>query len=156
MSESEPAPFALEHIDHVVLRARDSDLLQRFYCDVLGCRREREVAELGLLQLRAGASLIDIVAADGPLGRAGGPAPAPGGGHNVDHVCLRVMPFEPDAILEHLRRHGATPSEVRRVYGAEGFGPSIYVNDPEGNTVELKGPATPTPEASGQEDPAGS
>jgi len=140
---SEPAPFALERIDHVVLRARDSDVLVRFYCDVLGCRRERDVTDLGLVQLRAGASLIDIVAAAGELGRAGGVPPAPGDGHNVDHVCLRVMPFDADAITAHLRRHGAEPSAVRRVYGAEGFGPSIYVNDPEGNTVELKGPAAP-------------
>ena len=153
---SDPAPFALEHIDHVVLRARDSDRLARFYCDVLGCRREREVAELGLLQLRAGASLIDIVAAGGTLGRAGGAAPSPGAGHNVDHVCLRVVPFDAEAISGHLRRHGASPSEVRQVYGAEGFGPSIYVDDPEGNTVELKGPATPDSPASARSRPPGS
>jgi hypothetical protein len=102
---------------------------------------EREVAELGLTQLRAGASLIDIVAADGRLGQAGGAAPAPGDGHNVDHVCLRVDPFDPGAIDAHLRQHGVLPSEVRHVYGAEGMGPSIYLNDAEGNTVELKGPA---------------
>jgi len=140
---AEPAPFALERIDHVVLRARDPSALVHFYCDVLGCRREREVAELGLVQLRAGASLIDVVAADGELGQAGGAAPAPATGHNVDHVCLRVMPFDAAAISAHLRRHGAQPSEVRQVYGAEGVGPSIYVDDPEGNTVELKGPSAP-------------
>lgn len=137
----EPVPFALQRLDHVVLRARDSARLIAFYRDVLGCRVEREVAELGLTQLRAGEALIDIVGADGELGQAGGAAPQAGSGHNVDHVCLRVEPFEPDRIARHLERHGIAASGVRRVYGAEGFGPSLYLDDPEGNTLELKGPA---------------
>jgi catechol 2,3-dioxygenase-like lactoylglutathione lyase family enzyme len=129
------------HLDHVVLRARDVGRLVRFYCDVLGCRLEREVPDLGLFQLRAGSALIDVVAAAGSLGRAGGAPPAPDRGHNVDHICLRIEPFEPRALLAHLVAHGVTASEVRRVYGAEGLGPSVYIDDPEGNTVELKGPA---------------
>lgn len=31
------------------------------------------------------------------------------------------------------------PAETR--YGAEGDGPSIYFSDPDGNRIELKGPA---------------
>lgn len=142
---SNPVPFALQRLDHVVLRARDSTRLIGFYRDVLGCTLERDVPELGLTQLRAGAALIDIVSADGPLGRARGAPPQPDAGHNVDHVCLRVAPFEPERIAQHLQRHGASASAVRRVYGAEGLGPSVYVRDPEGNTVELKGPAEATP-----------
>lgn len=138
---SSSVPFHPMHLDHVVLRARDGDGLVRFYRDVLGCTPEREVAELGLVQLRAGAALIDIVPVDGELGRAGGRPPDRDGGHNVDHLCLRVDPFDAEEITRHLQAHGARPSDVRRVYGAEGFGPSIYVDDPEGNTVELKGPA---------------
>jgi glyoxylase I family protein len=138
---TDAVPFQFLRLDHVVLRARNADALTRFYCDVLGCRHEREVTEVGLTQLRAGASLIDIVDAGGSLGRAGGAPPAADSGHNVDHLCLRVTPFDPDAIAAHLERHGIEPSAVRRVYGAEGFGPSIYLEDPEGNTVELKGPA---------------
>lgn len=140
MSDSEP-PFQIDHLDHVVLRARDERTLIRFYRTVLGCALERQAPDLGLTQLRAGRSLIDIVAADGRLGRTGGTPPRRGGGHNVDHVCLRVTPFHVDAIVRHLRAHGVAPSEVKHVYGAEGFGPSIYLDDPEGNTVELKGPA---------------
>ncbi|MEQ8859797.1 MAG: VOC family protein [Pseudomonadales bacterium] len=140
---SESVPFQLERIDHVVLRARNSDALVSFYRDVLGCPVEREAVDLGLVQLRAGASLIDVIAVDGPLGRAGGAAPRSAGAQNLDHVCLRVSPFEPAVLSAHLRRHGAEPSAVRHVYGAEGRGPSIYVDDPEGNTVELKGPAEP-------------
>ncbi|MEQ9005585.1 MAG: VOC family protein [Pseudomonadales bacterium] len=141
MTDSD-VPFGLDQLDHVVLRARDHEVLIRFYRNVLGCTLEREAPELGLTQLRAGASLIDIVAADGRLGRAAGTAPRRGGGHNMDHFCLRVTPFRPEAISRHLREHGIKPSEVRHVFGAEGYGPSIYLEDPEGNTIELKGPAT--------------
>ena len=128
---SSNVPFRARHLDHVVLRARQTDTLIRFYRDVLGCQVERQVPAVALTQLRAGDALIDIIAA---------PAEDPPG-RNQDHFCLRVDPFEPERIIDHLTRHGFAPSEVRRVYGAEGFGPSIYVDDPEGNTVELKGPA---------------
>lgn len=138
---SETVPFRLLHLDHVVLRAHDSESLLRFYRDVLGCSVERRNDDVGLIQLRAGASLIDIVPVDGKLGTLGGRPPEYDEGHNVDHLCLRVEPFDAAAIRAHLKRHGLRPSEVREVYGAEGFGPSIYVDDPEGNTVELKGPA---------------
>lgn len=144
MSASHPAshpPFQIARLDHVVLRARNAAALIDFYCTVLGCEVERQAADLGLTQLRAGASLIDIVSADGRLGRAGGRPPAAGDSHNVDHLCLRVDPFDAPAIDAHLRDHAVSPSEVRHVYGAEGLGPSIYLDDPEGNTVELKGPS---------------
>ena len=136
---NDTVPFRLRHLDHVVLRARDGAALVRFYCEVLGCTPERESFEAGLVQLRAGNSLIDIVSVEGRLGRAGGAPPQRGDGHNVDHFCLRVEPFDARAITEHLKRHGVEPSAVRQVYGAEGLGPSIYLDDPEGNTVELKG-----------------
>ena len=138
---SDAVPFRMLHLDHVVLRARDAATLIRFYGDVLGCAIEREAPDLGLTQLRAGRSLIDVVAVDSRLGRAGGAGPQPGGGPIVDHLCLRIDPFDPQALAAHLARHGITASEVRQVYGAEGLGPSIYIQDPEGNTVELKGPA---------------
>jgi catechol 2,3-dioxygenase-like lactoylglutathione lyase family enzyme len=127
-------------IDHVVLRVRDLDAALRFYQGALGCPSERRLDELGLVQLRAGAALIDLVPLDAPLGRAGGAGPG-AEGRNVDHICLRVEPFEPAAIAAHLRAHGIEPGEISRRYGAEGHGPSMYVRDPDGNVVELKGPA---------------
>jgi glyoxylase I family protein len=136
--------FAVIHvlgIDHVVLRVKDTPRVARFYCDVLGCRVERVRQELGLTQLRAGQSLIDLVSVDGDLGRKGGAAPG-AEGRNMDHVCLRVEPFDPMAILSHLIKHGVVPGETRTRYGADGYGPSIYVSDPEGNVVELKGSPT--------------
>jgi glyoxylase I family protein len=132
-------PFRPREIDHIVLRARDGEALERFYREVLGCTAERRQDEIGLIQLRAGRSLIDIVPVDGKLGRMGGSAPG-AEGHNLDHLCLRVEPFDLDAIRAHLAAHGVAVGEVGSRYGAEGEGISVYLRDPEGNTVELKGP----------------
>lgn len=127
-------------IDHIVLRVRDAEAMIRFYVDVVGCSRDREVERLGLYHLRAGGALIDLVSADGELGRAGG-APPGSDGRNLDHLCLRVEPFDEQEIRRHFARHGVELSPVYQNYGAEGTGPSIYFKDPEGNSVELKGPA---------------
>ncbi len=127
-------------IDHVVLRAIDIVAMQRFYCEVLGCREERRQDDIGLVQLRAGGSLIDLVAVDGKLGRQGGTAPG-SEGHNVDHFCLRVENYDEVAILKHLKLHGVRVGTAGMRYGAKGEGPSIYLYDPQGNMIELKGPA---------------
>jgi glyoxylase I family protein len=107
---------------------------------VLGCQVERVREELGLTHLRAGAAMIDLVAVDGELGRRGG-APAASEGRNVDHFCLRIEPFDAAALVSHLTAHGVTASEIKSRFGAEGTGPSLYITDPEGNGVELKGPS---------------
>lgn len=125
-------------IDHVVLRVRDLERMIAFYRDVLGCPVEWRRDELGLVHLRAGRALIDLVPVDGPLGRKGG-APPGQEGRNVDHVYLRVAPFDPDAIRAHLAAHGVRIGEMRPRYGAQGEGVSIYLWDPEDNLVELKG-----------------
>ena len=132
-------PFVIRQIDHVVLRVRDVAAMQVFYCDVLGCSVEKRQDDIGLLQLRAGTSLIDLVDIAGKLGRLGGSAPD-AEGRNMDHLCLRVEPFDRDAIMRHLEAGGARIGEFGSRYGAEGEGPSQYLFDPEGNTVELKGP----------------
>jgi glyoxylase I family protein len=127
-------------LDHLVLRVRDARRMTRFYCEVLGCQVERVREELGLTHLRAGEQMIDLVAVEGELGRKGG-APAGPEGRNVDHFCLRVEPFDAAALVSHLAAHGVTAGEVRQRFGAEGTGPSLYLTDPEGNVVELKGPS---------------
>lgn len=132
--------FRLLTIDHLVLRIVDLERMMHFYCTALGCTIEKRQDDIGLIQLRAGDSLIDLVPVDGKLGRIGGP-PAGKEGRNLDHFCLRVEPFEPAVIQEQLARHGYAAGPVEQRYGAEGDGPSIYVTDPEGNVVELKGPA---------------
>ncbi|HEX7375365.1 MAG TPA: VOC family protein [Steroidobacteraceae bacterium] len=126
-------------IDHLVLRVVDLEAMLHFYCGALGCSIERRQDAIGLVQLRAGSSLIDLVPIDGKLGRLGG-APPGVEGRNLDHFCLRVEPFNEQAIREQLARYGHEAGPVEQRYGAEGEGPSIYVTDPEGNTVELKGP----------------
>lgn len=131
--------FRIRHIDHLVLRVADIDSTMRFYRDVLGCGLEKVQAEIGLYQLRAGSSLIDLVPVDGKLGRAGGAAPGREG-RNLDHLCLSIEPFDGEAILHYLRGKGCEAGPVESRYGADGDGPSIYVTDPEGNVVELKGP----------------
>ena len=111
----------------------------RFYVDVLGCTMERTQAELGLYQVRAGSSLIDLVPVDGKLGLAGGAASG-AEGRNLDHFCLRIEPYDEAAIRAHLAACGAEGGEAGSRYGAQGEGPSLYLHDPEGNTIELKGP----------------
>ena len=126
-------------LDHIVLRVRDGRRMERFYCEVLGCRVERVREDLGLTHLRAGESMIDLVAVDGELGRKGG-APAGAEGRNVDHFCLRIEPFDAIALVSHLASHGITAGEIKTRFGADGEGRSLYLTDPEGNVVELKGP----------------
>ncbi len=123
--------ITIKGLDHVVLRVADLDRAIHFYCEVLGCTEERRLESIGLVQLRAGASLIDLVLAEGAPEVAGG---------NMDHFCLRIEPFDEAAIRSHLATHGVEAGEVARRYGAEGHGPSLYLQDPDGNTVELKGP----------------
>jgi glyoxylase I family protein len=132
-------PFAIREIDHVVLRISDLQRACDFWIGVLGCQLVRAREDLGLWQLRAGRSMIDLVTIDGQLGMAGGSAPG-AEGRNMDHICLRIEPFNAEAIREFLLAQGLKPGEVASRFGAEGEGPSIYVTDPDGNTVELKGP----------------
>ena len=128
----------IRDIDHVVLRASDVGVMQAFYCDVLGCSVAKVQAAIGLVQLQAGRSMIDLVDVNGVIGQAGGDPPGKGG-RNMDHVCLRVEPFDGEAIVAFLKGHGIDAGEVVSRYGAEGDGPSLYITDPEGNVVELKG-----------------
>ena len=130
----------IRDIDHVVLRVRDIKAMERFYCEVLGAKYVAYRPEFGMTHLRAGASMIDLVAVDGPLGKPGG-GPAGREGRNMDHLCLRIEPFDQEAIVAHLKRHGVHVGDIRERFGAEGNGISVYLSDPEGNTVELKGPS---------------
>ncbi|MGE3747445.1 MAG: VOC family protein [Sphingomonadaceae bacterium] len=135
--------ISIRAIDHVVFRVRDLAAAKAFYIDVLGASVDRVRDEIGLHQLRIGDALIDLVPIDGALGRQGGGEPD----HarpNVDHVCFRVTPWDEAAIRSHLARHGIAPIEIVSRYGAEGYGPSIYLQDPEGNRIELKGPPSGT------------
>ena len=119
-------------IDHVVLRVGDIERMRKFYCDVLGARHVAWRPELGMSHLRVGAAMIDLVKGERS-------------GCNMDHLCLRVEPFDQAAIVSHLRKHGVEIGKIASRFGAEGNGTSIYLTDPEGNTVELKGPSDGKP-----------
>lgn len=132
-------PIAITGFDHIVLRVRDKDAMLGFYVDVLGLSVDWDRPELGLTHVRAGPQMIDLVTLDGKLGRLGGAAPG-AEGRNLDHFALAILPYDEPAIRAHLAAHGIEVVDSGPRYGAEGEGPSVYVKDPEGNTVELKGP----------------
>jgi catechol 2,3-dioxygenase-like lactoylglutathione lyase family enzyme len=142
MSKPIPAnPINVNGFDHIVLRVRDKDAMLGFYVGVLGLSVDRDRPELGLTHVRAGPQMIDLVTLDGRLGKLGGAAPGQEG-RNLDHFALQVRPFDEAAIRAHLAAHGVTVVEEGQRYGADGDGFSLYVRDPEGNTVELKGPSS--------------
>ena len=132
-------PIQTTGFDHIVLRVVDKDAMIAFYRDVLGCPVEWDRPEIGLTHIRAGGSLIDLVTVDGKLGQMGGAAPGPEA-RNLDHFALAVRPFDEAAIRAHLAAHGVAIIDEGQRFGAEGNGTSLYLQDPEGNTVELKGP----------------
>lgn len=123
--------FTVQQIDHVVLYVSDMDRARRFYEAVLGCELVRHNTKLNLMHLSAGTSMIDLL----PLPEAAT------GGKNVDHVALQIDPFDAADLCAHLRHHGVEPTEPRDRFGAGGVGPSLTFLDPDGNTIELKGPA---------------
>jgi len=138
-------PFAVQRLDHVVLRVADLDRAIGFYAQVLGCTVVKRNEPAGLVHLRAGASMIDLVVLDGEIGRQGGAGPG-AEGRNMDHLCLRIEPFDEAAVLAHLARHEVPRSSHAKIlFGAEGDGPAVYLRDPDGNTIELKGPPNGLP-----------
>ncbi|MDR9865712.1 VOC family protein [Pseudomonas baetica] len=133
-------PFVIQHIDHIVLRVADLQRSIEFYGQVFGAEVVKINEPLGLVHLRAGTSMIDLVDLHGELGRKGGGA-AGAERRNVDHFCLRIEPFDEAALIEHLQAHGLSVEKAARRFGAQGYGLSVYCFDPDGNQVELKGPS---------------
>jgi len=125
-------------IDHLVLRTTKLRDMLHFYCNILGCHIERETTDvIGLTQLRAGSALIDLVNVDSQLGRLGG-EPASLKGNNLDHFCLQLKAITNKEMMDYLKSHGIQFENFEQRYGAQGYGDSLYVSDPEGNIVELK------------------
>ena len=144
------APFTLEGLDHVVLLVDDMDAARAFYTEVIGCTVDRALPRYGMLQLRAGAALIDLV--DSGSAEGAWAKPQVSGGRNMDHVALATGPWDPEALRGHLAAHDVAIVEEGIRYGAAGDGLSFYVRDPSGNTVELKGPMPPPGYAEPDED----
>lgn len=125
-------------IDHIVLRTTKLKEMLEFYTKVLSCTIERETTvETGLTQLRAGSALIDLVVVNSRLGAVGGGPPSKKE-RNVDHFCLQIRSVPEQDIINYLRKSGIEVGEFASRYGAQGEGNSIYIQDPEGNGVELR------------------
>ena len=130
--------FEVAGIDHIVLRTTKLPAMLEFYTGILACEVERETPpKTGLTQLRAGTALIDLVVVDSLLGKLGGAAPSQTG-NNLDHFCLQLKPISEEELIAHLESNGVEVGEFDDRYGAQGFGRSVYVKDPEGNVVELR------------------
>ena len=125
----EHPPFEVLRLDHVVLVVSDLQRAENFYTQLLGVQVERRLEKPKLVQLRVGESLLDLV--------SGSPHPTQ---PNMAHYCFRIDPFDPVAITAHLSRLGIAVATSGERYGADGHGPSIYLRDPDGNELELKGP----------------
>jgi glyoxylase I family protein len=131
--------LAVTGIDHLVLRCRDLAAMERFYTEVLGLEVARRQDRIGLVQLRAGAQLVDLIDAGGMLGQDAAP-PGPGpAGRNLDHLCFTIADFDLAQVTAHLEAHGVKVGESGRRFGAKGIGVSLYFTDPEGNGLELRG-----------------
>ena len=128
----------LRGIDHVVIRVHQLAPMLNFYRDILGACLKKENADMGLYHLSIGSSMIDLVPVDGKLGLQGG-APPGREGHNVDHIAIKIFPFDGEKIRKYLISQGVNSEEPVIRFGANGKGPSIYIKDPEGNGIELKG-----------------
>ena len=129
-------PVRFLNLDHLVIRCADLATMQHFYGAVLGCSLERALEEQGLYQYRAGTALIDLVDIEKPIGK--GPPPDPGRS-NMAHFCLRIEDGDWDGIIAYFRENGIdVDAAPGRRYGADGYGQSLYLRDPEGNEVELK------------------
>ena len=136
--ENAKPPFALEGIDHILLLVNGMKSAVRFYTEVLGCTIEDALPQYGMLQLRAGAALIDLVDISAP--EAGWAKPPVAGGRNFDHLCLALGVHDEAKLRRHLARHQVEIIEEGVHGGSRGESLSLYVRDPSGNVIELKGP----------------
>jgi glyoxylase I family protein len=87
-------PFALQGLDHVVLLVDDMAAARAFYLEVIGCTIDNALPHHGMLQLRAGAALIDLVDISGEPGAWARPPVE--GGRNMDHVCIATGAWDED------------------------------------------------------------
>jgi len=115
-------------LDHVVLNVADVERSLAFYCGELGLAPERveewRRGEIFFPSVRVDAhTIIDLLA-------------TPRTGENADHLCLVVEPVDLEAVKASGRFEVVDGPDIR--FGARGNGTSLYVKDPDGNTVELR------------------
>ena len=125
-------PFSIENLDHVVVRVTDFDRAIRFYTEVLGCTVERRNETSSFAQLRACRSLIDLMKTDEAWRKGVG---------NMHHFALFIDRFDEPELRDHMQRHGIDVGDTVTHRGAAGDYPSVYLQDPDQNCIELMGPA---------------
>lgn len=131
--------FKIKRLDHIVIRTANIKEMVSFYCFTLGCKVITDkITEHGMIQLSAGDSLIDLLDVSSEVGKKSGGIPDQNS-RNMDHFCILLDHFDEVEIKLHLKKYGVEFSDVQMQFGATRYGPSIYIYDPDGNTVELKG-----------------
>jgi catechol 2,3-dioxygenase-like lactoylglutathione lyase family enzyme len=114
--------------DHLVLVVADVERSLDWYCGHLG------LAGVRIDEWRRGeAPFPSARVSDGTIIDFVARGDRPAGGGNVDHICLVVDPTDFSA-LGALGDLG--PGQPR--FGAQGMGTTVYIDDPDGNTVELR------------------
>jgi len=130
--------FKIKRLDHLVIKTTNIKEMMSFYCFILGYKIQRDsLKETGLLELSAGESMIDLFDSkhESNLNRLSGESK----NNNIDHFCILLDNFDETDIKVHLKSFGVACSEIEMNYGSSGYGPSVYIHDPDGNKVELKG-----------------
>ena len=125
-------------LDHVVLRVSDLARSLRFYVELLGCSEERRSDALGLVQLRAGASLIDLIDVSSPLGKLGGPA-AGAQARNVDHIALQLAHFDAARIARSSRHSASSRATSRSATARSGWGRRCTCATPTATSSSSRG-----------------
>lgn len=120
--------FTISCIDHIVLKTSQIEKMVHFYCNILNCQIERIQEKFGLTQLRAGDSIIDLIEVNSPLAEEN---------RNLEHFCLRISPFNFEELSEYFNKKGIEILRYGQRYGAQGYGWSFYLHDPENNEIEL-------------------
>lgn len=123
-------------LDHVGVKVTDLERAISFYTGLFGfpvAERRRFENGVDAAGLKIGQSLMFLLFR--PEYRAHNPEDPAG----IDHFCLTFEPPEWEAIIAKVREKGIpTVGEIMERGGATGFGPSLYIVDPDGNQIEVK------------------
>lgn len=133
-------PFNVVGLDHVVILVTDMQKALDFYQGILGLPHGYAFPDIAMEQLWVGTELLVLIDISTPKGA--GAIPPVSGGRNMDHFCISLVPYDKDALRAYLVDQGVEIVNEAFHSGARGMGEAIYVLDPFGNKVELKGPPT--------------
>lgn len=132
--------FKIKRLDHLVIRTQNIKEMISFYCFVLGYKMQRDnLKESGLIELNAGESMIDLFDISNSNLNNDKKLECDKDIKNLDHFCILLDEFDETEIKVHLKSFGVDFGDIEMNYGSSGYGPSLYIFDPDGNKIELKG-----------------